>query len=196
MAISESYTNVPEPSHWHNWFHYRNGLCMAVFLPIGYYLQKYSVVEKYGLKIGIGYCVLYCATYLMVLLKIPYAEYISAPNYTHYLVPNLRDVNGFLLIPSYLFYTVTGSVLVFWLSQKMRENRYLEYYGKTSLTIYCVHFTFLVMYTKLFSVLIPHDGFVGAGLLFTAIGAATLLSSAIMSWVFDKKPMRYLIGKF
>ena len=81
IAISEYYSGKPEPSHWHNWFHYRNGLCMAVFLTIGYYLKKYHIVERYGLKIGVGYCILYCITYLMLLLRISGSQYLSAPNH-------------------------------------------------------------------------------------------------------------------
>ena len=187
---------MPEPTHWHNWFHYRNGLCMAVFLPIGYYLKKYFIVEKYGLKIGIVYCVLYCVTYLMLLLGTQYSEYIAAPGYTHYLVPNLRVVNGFLLIPAFLFYTVSGSVLIFWIAQKLERFPVFEYYGRTSLIIYCVHITFLILYTKMFSPYIPHSSLFGAGLLFFTIGIISLISSALVARIFEIKPMSFLIGKF
>ncbi len=196
IAVSEYYSEMPEPSHWHNWFHYRNGLCMAVFLPVGYYLNKYKVVERYGLWIGILYCVVYCITFLMTLLEIPNSSYLAAPSYTHYLVPNLAEVNGFLLIPSYLFYTIAGSVMVFWLSQKIVKNGTLEFFGKTSLTIYCVHFTFLMLFVMTLSPLIPHENFIGAGCLFFAIAITTLASSALVAWLFEKRPLKYMIGKF
>lgn len=196
IAISEFYSNMPEPTHWHNWFHYRNGLSMAIFLPIGYYLKKYQVVEKYVLKIGIIYCVLYCATYLMTLLEIPNANYIAAPSYTHYLVPHLADVNGFLLIPSYLFYTVAGSVMVFGLSQYIAKNSLLEFLGRTSLTIYCIHFTFLILFVRLLSCFIPYENLLGAGVIFFAIAITTITSSAFVAWIFEKKPLKYFIGKF
>lgn len=196
IAISEYYSEMPEPSHWHNWFHYRNGLCMAVFLPIGYYSKKYQVVEKYGLKIGLAYCVLYVATYLMTLLDINGYRYLAAPNYSHYLVPNLAEVNGFLLIPSYILYTVAGSVLVFWLSQKIEKSITLEFFGRTSLTIYCVHFTFIMLYAQFLSRLLPHESIIDAGGLFFAIAITTLASSALVAWLFEKKPFIYIIGKF
>lgn len=196
IAISECYADMPEPSHWHNWFHYRNGLCMAVFLPIGYYLKKYQVVEKYGLKIGLVYCVCYGSTYLMTLLDIDGYQYLAAPNYTHYLVPNLRDVNGFLLIPGYLFYTVTGSILVFWLSQKIGKSKVLEFYGKTSLVIYCVHFTVLKFFIGVFSSFIKYDSLLGSGCLFALLAVSTLLASCGLAKLFKKRPLSFLIGKF
>ena len=196
IAISEYYSGKPEPSHWHNWFHYRNGLCMAVFLTIGYYLKKYHIVERYGLKIGVGYCILYCITYLMLLLRISGSQYLSAPNYTHYLDPNLNSVNGLLLIPSYLFFCTAGSVMVFWISQKIKNSKLFEYFGKTSLIIYCVHFTFLKLSIDILSDYMPTSGLVSSGVFFVIVAILTLTISALVAMIFERRPFNYLIGKF
>lgn len=169
---------------------------MAIFLPIGYYLKKYQVIEKYGFKIGIAYCVLYCITYMMVILEIPLSNYLAAPSYTHCLVPNLSEVNGFLLIPSYLFYTTTGSILVFWISRMVNISKVLEYFGRMSLTIYCIHFTFLTLFANIFSSYIHHESLFGAGALFLTVAVFTLMASAIVAWIFERKPFSYFIGKF
>ena len=196
ISISEYYSDMPEPSHWHNYFHYRNGLCMAVFLPIGYYLKEYKVVERHGLKIGLVYCVLYCVTYLMTLLDIQGYQYLAAPSYTHYLVPNLSEVNGFMLIPSYLFYTVAGSVLVFWVSQKIVLSGFLEFLGRTSLIIYCVHFTFLKLFAMLLSSFINYEGMIRGGVFFAILAILTLLASGGIAIIFERRPFSYLTGKF
>lgn len=196
IAISEYYSGTPEPSHWHNWFHYRNGLCMAVFLTIGYYLKKYQVVERYGLKIGIGYCVLYCITYLILLLGVPGSQYLAAPNYTHYLDPNLNNVNGFLLIPSYLFYCTAGSIMVFWIAQKIKSSKLFEYFGRTSLIIYCVHFTFLKLSIDILSDYMSVSGIFTSGVFWGIVAIVALTASVLMAMLFERKPFTYLIGKF
>ena len=196
IAISEFYSGTPEPSHWHNWFHYRNGLCMAVFLTIGYYLKKYQIVERYGLKIGIGYCVLYCITYLLLLLGVLGSQYLVAPNYTHYLDPNLNNVNGFLLIPSYLFYCTAGSIMVFWIAQKIKSSKLFEYFGRTSLIIYCVHFTFLKLSIDILSDYMSVSGIFTSGVFWGIVAIVTLTASVLMAMLFERKPFTYLIGKF
>ena len=196
IAISEYYSGTPEPSHWHNWFHYRNGLCMAVFLTIGSYLKKYQIVERYGIKIGIGYCVLYCITYLMLLLGVPGSQYLAAPNYTHYLDPNLNNVNGFLLIPSYLFYCTAGSIMVFRIAQKIKNSKMFEYFGRTSLIIYCVHFTFLKLSIDILSDYMSVSGIFTSGVFWGIVAIVTLTASALMAMLFERKPFNYLIGKF
>ena len=35
FAITQTYIEMPDPAHYHNYFHYRNGLCMAIFIYIG-----------------------------------------------------------------------------------------------------------------------------------------------------------------
>ena len=196
IAISEFYQGAPEPTHWHNWFHYRNGLCMTVFLPIGYLLKEHKVVERYGLQIGVSYCILYCLTYLMLLLDIPSAQYFAAPGYTHFLTPNLNEVNGFILIPSYLLYTIAGSILVFWLSQKIGTCRVLEFFGKTSLLIYCLHIVVLRFFISICYRYFDTNSFIGAGSLFIVIAFLSLIICAVSAWLFDKRPLKYLAGKF
>lgn len=196
FAISEFYSNKAEPSHYHNWFHYRNGLCMALFITVGSIFKSYKIVEKKGLIISILYTVFYCITFPLLLLRIPYSRYLAAPSYTHYFVPNLSDVNGFFMIPSYLFYTITGSIMIFWICQKLRQSKFLEFFGKSSLIVYCVHFSFLKLFIKLLSPYYIKDNIVGSGLFFLIIAVLTLLSSAIVAKVFEYKPFIYLVGKF
>lgn len=194
IAISEFYSDMEEPSHYHNWFHYRNGLCMTVFITIGYLLKKYQIVEKYGGKIGIIYCVTYCITYPMPHFHIPFAKYLAAPFYTHYFSPSLAEINGFLIIPSYLFYTITGSIMIFWMCQKIGKLSWMEYLGQESLIIYCVHFTFLKIYINTFSFL-QTDGLFKASFFFILIAFFSILSSTIIAKVFKYKPFQYLVGK-
>lgn len=198
IAISEYYSERPEPSHWHNWFHYRNGLCMTVFITLGSLLKNKKLIDRYGILITMVYCAAYLLfTFLPKYLFDPNSYiYFAAPCYTHYLSPNLSDVNGFLLIPSYLFYTTFGSMMIIWLSKKMGKNVLLEYLGRVSLVIYCVHFTILRLSAGLLSGFITTDGMLGAAAFFFIVGGITLLISAMIAWLFERRPLNYLIGKF
>lgn len=195
IAISEYYSDMPEPTHYHNWFHYRNGLCMTVFVTIGYLLRKYLIIEKFGLKFLAAYILLYCITFPMLYKHLPYSNYIAAPCYTHYFVPNLADCNGFIMIPSFLFYTISGSIMTFFICQKIRRWPWMEYVGRQSLVIYCVHFTFLRIYIECLSCMYT-SGFCIAALFFIVIAILTLLSSVLVAKLFEYKPFKYFIGKY
>lgn len=196
MGINQYYSDAPEPSHWHNWFHYRNALCMTIYLTIGYYLKKYNIVERYGSSISITYIVLFCVTYLMVILEQPYSQYFAAPGYTHYLTPSLTKANGMFLIPAYLFYCTTGSIMTFWFCQKIRKMRVLEYLGRISIVVYCVHFAFLTVFISLLSKYIPTNSVVETGCFFAVIALLTLVGCAAAGRLIERRPFSYLIGKF
>lgn len=197
IVISELYSDMPEPSHWHNWFHYRNGLCMTIFITIGSLLKKYNLIEKWGKVMAISYCVFYMSLkVLRHFVRNDVLTYFEAPCYTHYLDPNLSDVNGLLIIPSFLFYATTGSVLIFIISKFLGKCSILEFLGKTSLVIYCVHFVILRMVVDFVSPLFHTDSMLSAGLMFLVIAVLTVTISTGVAFVFNKKPMKYVIGKF
>lgn len=198
VAINEWYSGAPEPSHYHNWFHYRNGLCMTIFITLGYYLRKskiLSFINHYGIWIAIGYMVIYGATRLLY-LRYNFMVYFIAPSYTHYFVPNLNNVNGFLIIPSYLFYTITGSSIVIWFSMLINHCRWLEYLGRKTLIVYCVHFSLLCFYITFLSHYMVVDSLITAMLFFVIIAVVTMTSCAVIAKIFDYKPMMWLLGKF
>ena len=198
IAISELYSEMPEPSHWHNWFHYRNGLCMTVFIIIGAVIKKYNIVEKWGWVMAISYCILYYSSFKILrhLVRNDVLTYFQAPCYTHYLSPNLSDVNGFLIIPSFLFYAITGSMLVFCISKLIGKCSILEFIGKSSLVVYCIHFLILRLVIEFVSPYFHTDSLLSAGILFLIIAIITIIISSVVALVMNKKPLIYLIGKF
>lgn len=194
FAVTEYYSDKPDLGHYHNYFHYRNGLCMAIFLYIGYKLKKYSFGDKYFLFAGLLYLVTYTISYIMQFLDFN-VTYLSAPSYSHSLV--LMDgVNAIGLMPAYLFYCITGSCLIIWIAKKINRCNLFEILGKRTLVIYCIHFTILKFSIDVISGIFLPDSFYTSITYFIVVGLTTITLSSLCAKYCENKPFNYLLGKF
>lgn len=172
-----------DAAHFNNHLHYRNALCMMIFIWVGEYLKNHKdILYKYSYIISIVYIVFVIGTHLI--------GKACAPPYTH--------VTGILFrqIPLYIFYATSGSIFVLWLSKKINTNRVFEYLGRGSLVVYMTHFAYLRIVLKLLpTILNPYGLFSGISFyLITFILTAAFSAATI--WVFNHKYLRLLIGKF
>lgn len=172
-----------DAAHFNNHLHYRNAMCMMIFIWIGEFLKKHKTLfQKYLAPISITYIV--CVVVTHILGK------ATTPSYTH------STAILYHQIPLYLFYATTGSIAMLWISQKINVNKVLEYLGKGSLVVYMTHFAYLRMVVKILPSIISPYGTV-SGLTFYFI---TFLLTATMSagtiWLFNRKYLKVLIGKF
>lgn len=193
FAITQTYIEMPDPAHYHNYFHYRNGLCMAIFIYIGYCIKR--TMNSKILLMSSVICVAYYACIVGLHLFSHSIPYIEAPDYTHTLAIN-KGLNAFGLIIPYLFFSFTGSCLVIYISLKIKGCHFLEEFGKHSLVIYCIHIEILMFLVKILSIFwIPNSYFMSF-LYFIIIAIASTFISLYISRQFYKGKLRYLIGKY
>lgn len=103
------------------------------------------------------------------------------------------NINMTMLIPL-LVLSITGSLAIMWVSIKIDKNVILEYLGKNSLIIYCVH---SILLSKTISMALRF----GESYWHTILGLliaylCTVLLSCIIAFVMNQKYIRFLIGKF
>lgn len=194
FGINDYYSEMPIPSHWHNWFHYRNGLCMMIFMAIGYAIKKQNWSDNRYLWCGMVYIITYLITFV---LQISDKEilYITPHSYSHWFDSN-GVANTIFLIPSYLFYSIMGSFMVIWISKRISSFEILEKFGRQSLAIYCIHFTILQFVIIFFAQWIDTAGLITGSLYFIIVAIITIGLSLAVSSLFEKKPFNYLLGKF
>lgn len=193
FGINDYYSEMPIPSHWHNWFHYRNGLCMMIFMAVGYAIKILRVSDRSFLWSGTIYFALYFMTFV---LRVTDNEivYITPHSYSHWF-----DSNGvshtIFLIPAYLFYSIMGSFMVIWISKRISSFEILEKLGRQSLAIYCIHFTILKFVIRFFAQWIDTVGLMTGSLYFIIVAITTIGLSLAVSSLFEKRPFSFLLGK-
>lgn len=172
-----------DPAHYNNHLHYRNALCMMIFIWIGEYLKNHKEkLKKYFAPASIAYVVFILMSHLI--------GRFGAPVYAHSCnIPYHR-------IPLYLFYATIGSVCFLWIAWKIKANKVLEYLGKGSLVVYICHFGYLRVVIKFLPlVLSPYEKVSGFIFFFITLLLVALLCAATI-WVLNHKYLKVLIGKF
>lgn len=157
FAITYIYKEMPDASHYNNYFHYRNGLCMVIFLWLGTVIHK--VPEKGIYALSAGFILLYVCTFLinwrtdLPLLGLMPMEYTHTCKFV-----------SFLQVVPYLFYAFSGSMIAIFIAQKIKKQGVLEYIGKNSLVFYCMHFTVIqCLIPTFFKITPPHFGIYDVG---------------------------------
>lgn len=171
------------PSHWNNHLHYRNAMCMAIFIWTGDLIKKIkNKIEPYYKYMAVLY-----TSGLAVGIITHHLGIITA--YTHSSFMTLTQ------IPLYLFFATFGSITMIWISKIIGHNKILEYYGRGSIVVYMVHFFFLTITIKTLSKAIYPAGVVSTVTFFVVIFIVVSLLCAGMIWLLKKPYLRKLIGR-
>lgn len=100
--------------------------------------------------------------------------------------------------PLHIFYALTGTLLVMWLSKKINKNLCLEEIGKKSLVIYVIHNTIILRTTNL----LFHDilqqansSLLTLGIVIVMVTLATFVSYFICV-ILNTKYLKWSLGKF
>lgn len=171
------------PAHWDNYFHYRNAMCMVIFLWIGDWMKKHkTIVEPYFKYATLLY-------FLALVIGIVTHHRGIITGYTHSTDMTMTR------IPLFLFFATFGSIAIIWISKKISHNKILEYYGRGSLVVYMTHFFFLqVLVNPLARLIYPTD-LLSTSIYFIIAFVVVSLACAGMIWVMQKPYLRKLIGK-
>lgn len=189
FAITLMYQGAEEPSHYNNYFHYRNGLCMMIFLWIGTFFRKLR--NQHLLIAGIVFLICYITTFLINWLTDFPIQYLLPTGFSHGV-----DFHSYWQIPSYMFYAFTGSAMVILAARWINENRVLEYIGKNSIVFYCIHFSFLQLFIPIFEKYVGFSSLLSCIIFMILVTLSSLLASAGVTEVLRIKPFKYLLGRF
>ncbi len=99
-------------------------------------------------------------------------------------------------LPIFMIAAVAGSVFIIAFSKFIDHNDILEYFGKNSLIIYCLHLTFMSIYYQLFASCINRMGIQDSVAALVVMLAFVILMMIVCSWLLNQKYLKWLLGKF
>lgn len=162
-----------------NIWQFEHALVLTVFLFIGQLFKIYNFEKIYLYCGGVYVIAIFC--FNIFNWKIPYVTAMF----------NI-DIENLI---SFLMLAVFGTMLVLYISKRIRGNMLLEYFGKNSLIVYTLHISVLYLVLN-----------VGINVLGIAIASSkyfvllnlclTILLLKILVWLFNLKYFRFLQGKF
>ena len=189
--ITLSYSDYEMPGHYMNYFHYRNGLCMAIFIWIGVGLKriKKDVAQKF-LIVSSG---LYLVSMMLVKVMKHFdvdTLLIEPVGYSHWV-----EISSAIQIVPYMFYASLGSFTLILFSQLLQQNKILEYIGRNSIIIYLIHFVVMVIIVKVLSnFILPSTNLLGY-LFFLIVGCSTMILSSLVVEMVNTRHLKWMVGK-
>lgn len=182
------------PYHVNNYLHYKDFLCMAVFLWVGDYMKRRDIIKR--IKWWGYFCII-----IVYLLGHGFRAYgkingFEIPELTPVILSHGGNIVSISQIPAYLFYVIMGCLSCFGIVKSIKECKFFEYYGKNSLIVYSIHFFLLTTYISLLSQIIIPDCLFKAVLFTFIVLILTLVSCVPVVKALSYKPLSYLIGKF
>lgn len=194
FSIFAMHDNVEETYHYSNYLHYKDLLCMVFFLWFGNYCRRKDVFKYLEGKYLLVLLTLYLFGHILrfIFRMKGLNELLIAP----VVLSHGGNAINPLQIPAYLYYVILGSFSCFGIMKFINSNRFLEYFGKNSLVVYCVHFIFLDISIRLMYMLLPPNSVLSALAFIICTISLTLLGSTVFIYLTKFKPFNYLIGKF
>lgn len=182
------------PYHVNNYLHYKDFLCMAVFLWVGDYMKRRDLIMRINKWVYLCIIIVYLVGHgFRVFGKL---KGIEIPELSPVILSHGGNIVSLSQIPAYLFYVIMGCLSCFGIVKSFKQCRVLEYYGRNSLIVYCIHFFFLTCYISITSLFLIPNGIVNALLFIIIVFLLTLVSVIPVVKVFNFRPFSYLVGKF
>lgn len=165
-------------------FCYCHGMLASFFVALGVFFKKHRALYDTFLKYG-------WIIYLIVLL----VRYVRKTTIFQSFDANI-NFELYQIVPM-LILTVSGIFACLMLSKLIGNNRVLEFYGKNSLIVYCVHIIPLYYISRLVfhDLHIACDFYGSYYVLFLFVFALTSLAMTFFILLFTKTPLKKCIGK-
>lgn len=180
--INNLYVDYPEPGHHLNVFHYRNAMAMGFFTWLGYYFRKKSLSWS---------IVYYFSGLFIPIILFPYFTGFFEPvQYSHSTSITVMQ------IPKHLLFAISGTSFVLIISRLINCNKVLEYLGRNSLIIYCLHFPFLSYTMMPFNLFFDVTKEENALFFFIFELFSVLFLSFLSIEILNTKKLKWIIGKF
>lgn len=180
--------------HYYNYLHYKDILCMSFFIWLGNYCRRKNVlrdIKGRALLIISFFYILGHALRLLFRMQ-GWVELLIAP----VVISHGGNALSPAQVPAYIYYVVLGSFLCFGLMQYINRCKLLEYFGRNSLVVYCVHFIFLGIYISIINSIIQPVDLITAIIFIATVMILCILSCSLVIFITKYKPFNYIIGKF
>ena len=167
-------------------WYFVHALLLMPFLHIGRLLKKYELKQTKcpAILFGVSLFATIALSHKGV-LQIDYFYHVPGISF------KLLNMNLSMFIP-FVLLSISGCLLCLGVSKRINSNRVLEYLGKNSLVIYCLH-------VFVMSCLLPRICGFGGDAIILKIALAYLLTimiCCIVAYVLNLKYLRVLLGKF
>lgn len=182
VALNHLHPEVQDPSHYHNFFHYRNAMCLSIFLWMGSVARHHGISRKAVYCLGIAYLPFWGLSWLLPVFRpVPYTDSTTLM---------------LLQIPQFLLFAVMGTAFMMMIACMFKKNRILEFLGKNTLVIYGAHFLLLRCCVGVTYSWVDANSKWESVIYYFFLLFATLLLSSALSLFFNRKPASVFIGKF
>lgn len=167
----------------HDYFDFRKGLIATFFVAFGQMLRNSKVFQTLLRK---GWFV-----YPLVMLSCYAFHY-------QWSLP-LQDASikvSLLQIPLFLALTVLGSVTTLTLANNVKKLPAIEFFGRNSIIVYCLHFPYLCMIAKQLLFRSTPSNYFEGGVIFCLTFILELIILTIIINLLNIYPLSILIGKY
>lgn len=177
----------PHYKYYEIWW-FIHAMMLTPYLCMGQYLRLQKRIHF--VFAAVIYVVTLMATTVLSAVGILQVDY-------YYMVPAIVQWNvnlNYTMIIPLIVLSVSGSIMIIGIAKRIRTNKILEFLGQNSLAIYCMHGLFLREFSLIMDgnslSVIQYYMFVMAIFLFTTI------FSCIIAYIFNRRYLKFLIGKF
>lgn len=165
-----------------DYFDIRKGLIATFFVALGQMLRKNATFADILKKGGFIYPLVMLTFYVFhYQWRLPLQDAIVKVS--------------LLQIPLFLALTILGSVATLALARKAKKLSIIEFFGRNSIIVYCLHFPYLCMIARQILVrIVPFNYFEG-GVIFCLTFALELIILSFIIKLLNIYPLSILIGK-
>lgn len=164
-----------------NYFMHRHVLDLTLFLGVGHLAKSVYTTKRitiWSLIIFVGVLTIYT----FANIKIPYVTYNFATSVPHW--------------ASHVLLSLSGSILVLWLSRNVKVDALVEYMGKNSLAIFLMQWYTLFMFVDMAAPTLMICTIRESVAIVVSIFVSTIAIGLIVAYLCEHTKMRYLMGKF
>lgn len=106
------------------------------------------------------------------------------------------NMASLILVPLFVPLSISGSMAFFTLCKKINSSAFLEYFGRNSLIVYGVHFKLLCVSIILTLQIINVNNFLMGIIASIIIYTTMVLACTFIIELFERVPMKWLVGRF
>lgn len=186
--------DIENSYHYYNYLHYKDSLCMCFFLWFGNYCRRKNVLRFTQGK----YLIIILSLYLIghIIRFVFRYNGIDEQTIAPVIISHGGNAISPLQIPAYIYYVVLGSLSCFGIMQYINNNKMLEYFGRNSLVVYCIHFIFLHIFISIVCTFIQPLDTIRSVLFILTTMLLCLLACMGATYLTRFKPFNYIVGKF
>ena len=175
VYLYNSCENIPDI-----WY-FKHALMVVPFMIGGLYMKQIIINGDKYLKIN---SLLYAILITVILLSGTGVPYVT----------NRVDVELWQ-IPELILLALTGTLMILFISDKIKANKILEYLGRNSLVIYLSHFFFYRLYIYLVLPLF-NQSVISSLCIFFGVIIANIASCCLISYLLNTRYLKWILGKF